>query len=111
MRTGYLLDTSQFSHAIMPGSRVRDGLRLRLASGVRVGVYMPVLCEIEAGINGVRDPNRYRDHLQRALQKVRAFGQSIRTPLGSMGASSANLRPLDASFRRSISCLHRLPDR
>jgi tRNA(fMet)-specific endonuclease VapC len=34
---------------------------------------MPVLCEVEAGIQGVRDQVQYRDHLNRLLRSVRIW--------------------------------------
>lgn len=70
---GYLLDTTHCSQAVVPGSPLRDLIRDKLANGIRIGICMPILCEIEAGIPGVRDPNLYRRHLNAFLQRIRLW--------------------------------------
>ncbi len=58
------------------------------AGGVKVGICVPVLCEIEAGIQQVNQPDAYRVSLQRLLQQVRIW-------------------PLDQSTARSYGEIHR----
>ncbi len=73
MTWGYLLDTNHIGHAVTPGSIVRQRItELRLA-GSRVGTCVPVLCEIEAGLQQVRQAQLYRLNLDRLLRQVRVW--------------------------------------
>ena len=40
------------------------------AGGARIGTCVPVLCEIEAGIQNVKHPDAYRLNLQHLLRQV-----------------------------------------
>jgi tRNA(fMet)-specific endonuclease VapC len=41
--------------------------------GVKVGTCVPVLCEIEAGVQQVSRPDVYRENLERLLRQVRVW--------------------------------------
>ncbi len=73
MTVGYLLDTNHVGHAVTPGSVVRQRLAELRARGLKVGTCVCVLCEIEAGIQQVRQPDVYRLSLDRLLQQVRIW--------------------------------------
>lgn len=71
--SSYLLDTNHVGHAVTPGSTVRQRItELRLA-GIKVGTCVPVLCEIEAGIQQVNQADAYRFNLNRLLRQVRVW--------------------------------------
>jgi tRNA(fMet)-specific endonuclease VapC len=71
--SGYLLDTNHIGHAVTPGSVVcRRIIELR-SRGLKVGTCVPVLCEIEAGIQQVSQPDLYRLNLERLLRQVRIW--------------------------------------
>lgn len=65
---GYLLDTNHVGHAVTPGSVVRQQIATLRLRGIKVGTCVPVLCEIEAGIQQVNQPDAYRLNLQRLLR-------------------------------------------
>src|ERR1044071_4793253 len=71
--TGYVLDTNHISRAVTP----RSAVRLRIADlrqrGIKVGTCVPVLCEIEAGIQQVSKPDEYRLNLERLLRQIRVW--------------------------------------
>lgn len=71
--TGYLLDTNHLSRAVTPGSPVRQRITELRKQGVKVGTCVPVLCEIEAGIQQVHRPDEYRQNLQRLLRQIRVW--------------------------------------
>jgi len=64
----YLLDTNHLSRAVTPGSLVRQRIAELRMRGVKVGTCVPVLCEIEAGIQQVSRPDLYRLNLERLLR-------------------------------------------
>lgn len=70
MSWGYLLDTNHVGHAVTPASVVRQRITQLRAGGARVGTCVPVLCEIEAGIQQVNQPEAYRLNLDRLLRQV-----------------------------------------
>ena len=73
MTAGYLIDTNHLARAVTPTSSVRrriTDLRLR---GIKVGTCVPVLCEIEAGIQQVSQPDAYRLNLERLLRQIRVW--------------------------------------
>lgn len=41
--------------------------------GVKIGTSVPVLCEIEFGVQSLPDPHEYRANLQRTLRQVRIW--------------------------------------
>jgi predicted nucleic acid-binding protein len=73
MMGGYLLDTNQVSDAIKAVSPVRDRIRQVSQSGARIGTCIPVLFELEAGLQGLADPARRRQALRRLLDTVRVW--------------------------------------
>jgi predicted nucleic acid-binding protein len=70
---GYLLDTNQVSDAIKAVSPVRDRIRQVSRSGARIGTCIPVLFELEAGLQGLTAPARRRQALRRLLDTVRVW--------------------------------------
>ena len=70
---GYLLDTNHLSRAVTTGSLVRQRIAELRNRGVKVGTCVPVLCEIEAGIQQVHEPDAYRQNLQRLLRQIRVW--------------------------------------
>jgi tRNA(fMet)-specific endonuclease VapC len=70
---GYLLDTNQLSEAIRPVSRVRERIAEERSAGVRIGTCVPVLCELEAGIQSLVKRDAYRRTLDRLLVRVRLW--------------------------------------
>jgi predicted nucleic acid-binding protein len=71
--SGYLLDSNHVGHAVTPGSVVRKRVAELRAGGSRIGTCIPVLCEIEAGIQQVAHPEAYRLNLERLLRQVRIW--------------------------------------
>ena len=69
-RGGYLLDTNHLGAAVTTASPVRQRLIQARRSGARVGTCVPVLCELEAGIQQVHDPARLRQQLDRLLHQI-----------------------------------------
>jgi len=76
---GYLLDTNHVGHAVMASSVVRGRIAELRKKGVAVGTCVPVLCEIEAGVQFVRQPDAYRANLQRLLRQVRVWPLDLET--------------------------------
>ena len=70
---GFLLDTNHIGQAVMPNSVVRQRIIDMRLAGVRLGTCVPVLCEIEAGIQQVARPEMYRRNLERLLEQVRVW--------------------------------------
>lgn len=68
--TGYLLDTNHLSRAVTPASLVRKRIIELRQRGIKVGTCVPVLCEIEAGIQQVNQPAAYRLNLRRLLLQL-----------------------------------------
>lgn len=73
MTSGYLLDTNHIGNAVTPGSVVRQRIAELCGRGLKVGTCVPMLCEIEAGIQQVRQPEAYRLNLARLLRQVRVW--------------------------------------
>jgi tRNA(fMet)-specific endonuclease VapC len=71
--TGYLLDTNHISRAVIPKSPVRQRITELRQRGVKVGTCVPVLCEIEASIQQVAQPDVYRLNLQRLRRQIRVW--------------------------------------
>jgi tRNA(fMet)-specific endonuclease VapC len=78
-KASYLLDTNHLALAVAPDSPLRRRLVERRRAGVRVGTCVPVLCELEAGIQQVREPQRYRDQLARLLRQVTVWPIDVGT--------------------------------
>jgi tRNA(fMet)-specific endonuclease VapC len=71
--SGYLLDTNHVGHAVTPASVVRQRIVKLRSAGVKIGTCIPVLCEIEAGVQQVSRADVYRLNLQRLLRQVRVW--------------------------------------
>jgi tRNA(fMet)-specific endonuclease VapC len=70
---GYLLDTNHLSRAVTPTSSVRQRITELRQRGIKLGTCVPVLCEIEAGIQQVSRPDVYRLNLERLLRQIRVW--------------------------------------
>lgn len=73
VKHGYLLDTNHLGLAVTPGTAVRNRIAALRAAGARLGTCVPVLCEIEAGIQQLSRPEEYRVNLARLLRQVRIW--------------------------------------
>ncbi len=71
--TTYFLDTNHLARAVDPRSNLLSRIRTELTAGSTIGTCAPVRCEIEAGIQQVADPPRYRRALDRLLDCVRVW--------------------------------------
>ena len=71
MRRTYLLDTNHVSAAINPVSVLRDRLAHHHRQGVRFRTCVPVLCELEVGIQDSDHVDSYRRQLRHLVQKVK----------------------------------------
>lgn len=69
----FLLDCNHLSEAIRKVSVVRDRLQSLRKSGIRFGTCLPVLCELEVGIQQTAKPEQHRQRLQQLLKHVRLW--------------------------------------
>ena len=79
MRIGYLLDANHLGEAVTRTSSVRERLEQARIAGAKLGTCVPVLCEVEVGIQQVRWPTEYRRNLDRLLRHVRVWPIDRRT--------------------------------
>jgi predicted nucleic acid-binding protein len=70
---GYLIDTNHRSRAVTTTSSVRRRITDFRQRSIKVGTCVPVLCEIEAGIQQVGKPDVYRLNLERLLRQIRIW--------------------------------------
>src|SRR5579884_1632503 len=70
---GYLLDTNHLSAALDRVSPLRERLHQMHRQGGRIGTCVPVLCELEAGIQRTGRPQVLRRALDRLLREVRVW--------------------------------------
>lgn len=70
---GYLLDTNHLTAALKPGSPVRERIRAAKGRGVRVGVCVPALCELQVGAQQVQHVAEYLKALSRLLAQLRIW--------------------------------------
>jgi predicted nucleic acid-binding protein len=70
---GYLLDTNHLTAALRPGSPVRERIRAVRGRGVRVGVCVPALCELQVGAQQVQRLAEYQKALSRLLAQLRIW--------------------------------------
>jgi predicted nucleic acid-binding protein len=73
VRSGYLLDTNHLGHAVTAGSVPRKRIGDLRARGAKLGTCVPVLCEIEVGIQQVSRPDVYRLNLEGLLRQIRLW--------------------------------------
>ena len=71
--TWFLLDTNHLSEAIQSVSQVRDRLQQSCLSGHVFGVCVPVLCELETGIQWTAAPDDYRKRLKHLSRRLRIW--------------------------------------
>jgi tRNA(fMet)-specific endonuclease VapC len=76
---GYILDTNHLGQAVQRNSPVRQRLEKGRLAGVRFGTCVPVLCELEAGVQQVHRPDIYRENLRRLLRHVRIWPIDLET--------------------------------
>lgn len=76
---GYLLDTNHLSSAVKPGAAVRERIREVRSRGERVGVCIPVLCELQVGAQQVQRAAEYQKALRRLLAQVRIWPLDLET--------------------------------
>lgn len=69
----YLLDTNHLSAALAPVSVIRERLYQRQLLGDRFGVCVPVLCELQAGIQGLQRREPVVRQLHRLLRFVKVW--------------------------------------
>lgn len=70
---GYLIDTNHLSAGILRVSEVRDRLYQLRRAGIKLGTCMPVICELEAGIQNTNRPQACYRHLRGLLEYVRLW--------------------------------------
>src|SRR5438552_13810317 len=85
--TGFLLDTNHISRAVIPRSPVRQRITDLRQRGIKIGTCVPVLCEIEAGIQQVAQPDVYRLNLERLLRQIRVWPIDPSTARKERGSS------------------------
>ncbi len=71
--TRYLLDTNHLSAALAPVSSVRERIYQRQLQGDRFGVCVPILCELQAGIQGLARREPCLQQLRRLMRFVRVW--------------------------------------
>jgi len=77
--SGYLLDSNHIGLAVTPDSVVRRRIGDLRAAGAKMGTCVPVLCEIEVGIQQVKRPAAYRHNLEGLLRQIRVWPVDLRT--------------------------------
>ncbi len=105
------MDSNHLSAAIARVSHVRERIYQGCQTGVRIGTCIPVLCELEAGIQQTHDPSAYRRRLHQLLGKVRlwpmdqqiaqAYGQ-VYLDLKSQGRVLSQVDMMLAAVARSM---------
>lgn len=73
MMRRFLLDTNHISKAINPAAAMAQRIVEAQRDGHRIGVCLPVLCEVEAGMRYVQRPELYRKSLDHLLKTVRVW--------------------------------------
>lgn len=68
--TTFLLDTNHLTRAVESGAPLREKILTRRRGGDRFGTGVPVLCELEIGIQQARDPEDYRRRVHRFLDPL-----------------------------------------
>ncbi|SRR5713101_968041 len=74
---GYLLDTNHLSAALPPVSRIRDRIYQEHRRGIKFGVCIPVLSELEVGLQSLSRAGSLRRTLKRLLSKIRLWPQQL----------------------------------
>jgi predicted nucleic acid-binding protein len=71
--TGYLVDTNHLSAAVNPVSPLRERIYQAHQAGVKLGTCVPVLCELEVGIQQSGRTDSFRRQLRQLLKRVRLW--------------------------------------
>jgi predicted nucleic acid-binding protein len=71
MRSTYLVDTNHLSAAINPVSLVRERIYQEHQQGARFRTCVPVICELEVGIQDSPQVDSYRRQLKHLPRKVK----------------------------------------
>jgi tRNA(fMet)-specific endonuclease VapC len=71
--TRYVLDNNHLGAAVSRVSSVRERIWQYHRAGHRLGTCVPVLCELEVGIQQTKDPEAYRRRLGHLLTQVRLW--------------------------------------
>src|SRR5439155_25291093 len=71
MRRTFLVDTNHISAAINPISRLRERLYQEHRQGARFRTCVPVICELEVGIQDSSHVDSYRRQLKQLIRKVK----------------------------------------
>lgn len=80
MAARYLLDTNHLGMATRTRSLVYRRICEERESGVRFGTCIPVICELEVGIQNLSDPERSRHGLRGLIQRhVRIWPMDSKT--------------------------------
>ena len=108
---GYLLDNNHLGAAVTPVSTVRERIWQACRAGQRVGTCVPVICELEVGIQQTKDPEAYRRRLEQLLTQVRVwpmdppvareYGQ-VHLELQRQGRSLSQVDMMLAALARSM---------
>lgn len=69
----FLLDTNQLSEAVRGNAALLDRMTSRRLAGDRLGVSLPVLCEIEAGLAGLDNPQKYSKTFDQLMSELRIW--------------------------------------
>lgn len=75
----YLLDTNHLGLAVDSESIVAQRMLEVRQAGARLGTCLPVLCEIQAGIQHVDRKLRYRRNLNKLLKQLRLWPIDLET--------------------------------
>lgn len=97
LKGGFLLDANHLGSAVTRNSPVRLRIEEARIAGARFGTCIPVLCEVEAGIQQVRRPDEYRENLRRLFRYVSIW---TRARLASTARFTKSFAKRDESFLR-----------
>ena len=116
----FLLDTNHLSHAVDCESVVAQRILEARLEGHRVGVCLPVLCELEAGSRFVNRPVEYRRNLDQLLRQLRIWPMDTETTrlygdlyaeLRSKGRALSSVDIMIAALCRQFDCTLLTADR
>jgi predicted nucleic acid-binding protein len=70
---GRIIDTNHLSPSLKPVSPVRDRIFRLHRDGFKLGTCIPVLCELESGIQLTRHVEKYRRQLDVLMRKLKVW--------------------------------------
>jgi hypothetical protein len=97
----YLLDTNHLSAAINPVSALRERLSQKHRQGARFRTCIPVMCELEVGIQDSVRVEAYRRQLKHLIQKVKIVPLELAIVQENTARSTVNFAPWGVRYRRS----------